>query len=111
MRSGANVTSVKESVEAVQCYICSKIGNDDRHQAFVLTSEKKESYPSVLYVFAQVTGNSAKVIVEWNGSCGIDYPYEFSTSDSRFYIRNQSLIIESKDRFGRLISVSINSRN
>lgn len=95
------------SVAAVEQYIRCKKGNEDRHQAFVLTSEKEESYPVVLYVYAQVMGNSVKVIVEWNGSSGRDYPYEFTTSNSKFSFLYKSLRIESKNTFGQPISVSI----
>lgn len=107
MRAETTPMSAAKSVEAVQQYICYKKGNDDRHQALVLTSEKEESYPVVHYVYAQVMANSAKVIVEWNGSCGRDYPYEFTTSNSRFSFSYKSLRIESKDTFGHPISVSI----
>ena len=111
MRTEMNPISVVKSVEAVKQYICYKKDNDDRHQAFVLTSEKEESYPVVHYVYAQVIGNSAKVIIEWNGSCGRDYPYEFTTSNSRFSFLHKSLRIESKDTFGHPISVSISVIN
>ena len=56
----------KESVAAVAEYIAKRKGNEDRHEAFVKTSEKEESYPVVLFVFAEVYKNGAKVIVEWN---------------------------------------------
>lgn len=109
MRDGTITTSVASSVAAVQQYISYKKGNDDRHQAFVLTSEKEESYPVVLYVYAQVMGDSAKVVVEWNGSCGRDYPYEFTTSNSKFSFLHKSIRIESADTFGHPISVSISA--
>ena len=101
----------QESVAAVAEYIAKKSGNQDRHEAFVKTSEKEESYPVVLFVFAEVCENSAIVIVEWNGSCGRDYPTDFSTSDSVFQFRYGSLNIEAEDRFGRRISLSITEIN
>ncbi len=107
MRGETIPMPVATSVEAVQQYICYKKGNDDRHQAFVLTSEKEESYPVVLYVHAKVMGNSVKVIVEWNGSCGRGYPYEFTTGNSRFSFLYKSLRIESRNNFNQPISVSI----
>ena len=57
----------QESVAAVREYITNKKGNENRHKAFVKTSEKEESYPVVLFVFAEVSEKTAKVIVEWNG--------------------------------------------
>ena len=56
-------------------------------------------------------GNSAKVIVEWNGSCGRDYPYEFTTSSSKFSYSYKSLRIESKNTLWQPISVSISVMN
>lgn len=81
MRAETTPMSVAKSVEAVRQYICYKNGNDDRHQALVLTSEKEESYPVVHYVY--------------------------TTSNSRFSFSYKSLQIESKDTFGHPISVSI----
>lgn len=97
----------KESVAAVAEYIAKRKGNEDRHKAFVKTSEKEESYPVALFVFAKVYENGAKVIVEWNGSCGRDYPTDFLTSNSIFQFRYGSLNIAAEDRFGREISLSI----
>lgn len=101
----------KESVAAVAEYIAKRKGNEDRHEAFVKTSEKEESYPVVLFVFAEVYENGAKVIIEWNGSCGIDYPTDFLTSNSIFQFRFGSLNIESEDRFGHKIGLSITEKN
>ena len=97
------------SVAAIQQYIDSKEGNKDRHQAFVLTSEKGASYPVVLYVYAQTFGRSAKVIVEWTGSCGRDYPSEFTTKNSTFRFMQKTLQIVSQDSWGNEISVSIST--
>ncbi len=100
-----------ESIAAVKSYIAKKKGNEERHEAFVKTSEEEESYPVVLFVFAEVSEKTAKVIVEWNGSCGRDYPTDFLTSNSIFQFRFGSLNIESKDRFGRKIGLSITEKN
>lgn len=100
-----------DSVVAIQQYIDSKEGNKDRHQAFVLTAEKGVSYPIVLYVYAQTFGRSAKVIVEWTGSCGRDYPSEFTTDDSTFRFIHETLQIASQDRWENKISVSISALN
>ena len=97
-----------ESVAAVREYIANKKGNENRHKAFVKTSEETESYPVVLFVFAEVSEKTAKVIIEWNGSCGRDYPTDFLSSNSIFQFRYGSLHIESEDLFGCGISVSIN---
>lgn len=97
-----------ESVAAVKEYIAKKKGNEDRHEAFVKTSEQEESYPVVLFVFAEIYGNTAKVIVEWNGSCGRDYPTDFSSNNSLFQFRHGALHITSEDQFGRKIGISIN---
>lgn len=99
-----------ESVAAVKSYIATKKGTEERHEAFVKTSEKEESYPVVLFVFAEASEQSAKVIVEWNGSCGRDYPTDFLTTNSVFQFRFGSLNIESEDRFGRKIGVSITKK-
>lgn len=99
--------SEKTSAEAVREYICCKKGNENRHKAFVLTSEKGQSYPVVLYVYAQVIGCSAKVIVEWKGSCGNNYPSEFTTSNSSFSFLHRCLHITSTDYFDQPISISI----
>lgn len=96
----------QESVAAVREYITNKKGNENRHKAFVKTSEKEESYPVVL--FAEVSEKTAKVIVEWNGSSGRDYPTDFLSSNSIFQFHYGILHIESEDLFGRKISVSIN---
>ena len=97
------------SVAAIQQYIDSKEGNKDRHQAFVLTSEKGVSYPIALYVYAQTFGKSAKVTVEWTGSCGRDYPSEFTTNNSTFRFIHKTLQIVSQDRWENEISVSISA--
>lgn len=107
MRGETIPMPVSTSVAAVQKYICCKKGNDVRHQAFVLTSEKEDSYPVVLYVYAQVTETSARVIIEWNDSCGRDYPHEFTTSNSEFSFFNQSLQIDSRNIFNQPINVSV----
>lgn len=99
--------SEKTSVEAVREYICCKKGNENRHKAFVLTSEKGQSYPVVLYVYAQVSGCSAKVIVEWKGSYGNDYPSEFTTTNSSFSFSHKCLHITSTDLFNQPSSISI----
>ena len=101
----------QDSVAAVVEYIAKRKGNEARHETFVKTSEEEESYPVVLFVFAEVSEKFAKVIVEWNGSCGRDFPTDFSTSNSIFQFRFGSLNIESKDRFGRKISLSITEKN
>lgn len=100
-----------ESVAAVRAYIAKKKGNEKRHKAFVKTSEEEESYPVILFVFAEAFEKSAKVIVEWNGSCGRDYPTDFLESNSIFQFRYGSLCIESEDRFGRKIGLSITDKN
>ncbi len=97
------------SVAAIQQYIDSREGNKDRHQAFILTSEKGFSYPVVLYVHAQTFGKSAKVTVEWTGSCGRDYPSEFATNDSTFRFIHKALQIASQDRWENEINVSISA--
>ena len=99
-----------ESITAVKSYIAAKIGAEERHEAFVKTSEEEESYPVVLFVFAEASEQSAKVIIEWNGSCGRDYPTNFLTTNSVFQFRFGSLNIESEDRFGRKIGVSITKK-
>jgi len=98
-----------DSVAAIQQYIDSKEGNKDRHQAFVLTAEKGVSYPIVLYVYAQTFGESARVIIEWNGYCGRDYPSEFTTNDSSFRFIHKTLQIASQDCWENKISVSISA--
>ena len=97
------------SVAAIQQYIDSKEENKDRHQAFVSTSEKGASYPIMLYVDAQTFGESARVIIEWNGSCGRDYPSEFTTNNSTFRFIHETLQIASRDRWENKISVSISA--
>ena len=101
------VTAV--SVAAIQQYIDIKKENKDRHQAFVLTSEKGASYPIALYVYAQAFGKSAKVIIEWTGSYGRDYPSEFTTNNSTFRFMHKTLNIASRDCCGNEISVSISA--
>lgn len=100
-----------ESIAAVKSYIATKKCIEERHEAFVKTSEEEESYPVVLFVFAEASEQSAKVIVEWNGSCGRDYPTDFLTSNSVFQFRFGSLNIESEDCFGRKIGISITKKN
>lgn len=101
---------IQESVAAVRAYIKNE-GGEGRHEAFVKTLEKEESYPVVLFVFAEVYEKSAKVIVEWYGSCGKDYPTDFLTNSSIFQYCRGSLHIESEDDFGRKIGVSITKLN
>ena len=76
-----------------------------------MTAEKGVSYPIVLYVYAQTFGESARVIIEWNGSCGRDYPSEFTTNDSTFRFIHETLQIASQDRWENKISVSISALN
>ena len=99
------------SIAAIQQYIDSKDENKNRHQAFVLTSEKGVSYPSVLYVYAQTFGKSASVIIEWSGSCGRDYPSKFTTNESTFQFVHKTLQIVSQDQWENKISVSISALN
>ena len=101
----------QESIVAIRKYIGQKSGNENRHKAFVKTSEKEEDYPSTLFVYAEVSKKAAKVIVEWNGTCGYDYPTDFLSSSSLFQFRYGALHIDSKDSFGRRISVTITSQN
>jgi hypothetical protein len=99
-----------ESVKAVEQYIAYKPWNKNRHKAWVLTSEKEETYPSALDVTVQLSGCYAKVIIEWNGSCGGDYPDHFTTMGSTFQFISGQLLIVSTDRFDRKISISISSK-
>ena len=100
----------QESVAAVKEYIIKKKSNEVRHEAFVKTSEKSESYPPVLFVFAETSGNTAKVIVEWDNVCGKDYPTDFLSSNSLFRFYNNALHIDSEDIWGKRISVSITAK-
>ncbi len=101
----------QESIAAVKEYIAINKSNEGRHEAFVKTSEKPEAYPPVLFVFAQVSGASAKVIVEWNNVCGKDYPTDFLSSNSLFRFYNNALHIDSEDIWGKEISVTISIKS
>lgn len=99
------------SVAAVRQYTEHSQANKDRHQAWVLTSEKEDAYPPVLYVYAEACNKSAKIIVEWNGLCGVDYPCEFTTSNSVFEYCSGILQIKSEDIFGKPISICLSEKS
>ena len=96
------------SIAAVEQYIALRKENSDRHWANVLVSANgKDLCPGKRLVFAEVSENAAKIIVEdFCTLCG-ERSNIFTTDDSSFYFICKTLQIKSKDTFKRPITVEI----
>ena len=97
-----------ESYNAVKEYMNLTPTNRNRHQAHTLIAiNQKNSFSGVLYIFAELKGDIATIIIELDNNCSYDIPNKFTNKESHFELVRNTLIIKSKNQFGMDVSVDI----
>ena len=97
--------TILKSLSELNKYVKKK-GNDSRHRAMVIVTYKdKELFHNVTYVTAYNDNDDENLVIEHQP--GFECKPSYSILNDIFVLRGQTLLIKSKDVFGREVSISI----